>query len=312
MTLALTTLNSNGIVVTADSRQTYRNNAGLIRIGSDTAVKIFKLGDGIGAAIAGKAFIADANGNLKPTGHFIDAFQRAGVDPAWTVRDVAERLNDYLQALFVPLEQTNLRQNITSAVTQQGGSNLVFGNWVGNILPYTFVGSDGQTKKDAGSFDTVDLLVAGFDSDGVGRSYSVHVPSGITGEMDTIRSGAQWIGQTEVVQRIVLGFDVSGGNLPFVKDALARDPVGTTNELAKLNFIINFGSMSLQDAIDFNVLITRTTESIQRFSDGTNMSPGGITGVGGPITVAAILPDTGFAWVTKKQLRAENSVLDLD
>jgi hypothetical protein len=33
---------------------------------------------------------------------------------------------------------------------------------------------------------------------------------------------------------------------------------------------------------------------VQRFSDGTHMSPGGITGVGGAIDVAKITPDSDF------------------
>ena len=100
--------------------------------------------------------------------------------------------------------------------------------------------------------------------------------------------------------------------MSFVKAAFGSDPVQTAAELAKLEYIINFGAMSLQDAIDFNILITRTTESIQRFSDGTVFSPGGITGVGGAVAVAAILPDRGFMWVTKKQLRAEEAEIDID
>jgi hypothetical protein len=116
-------------------------------------------------------------------------------------------------------------------------------------------------------------------------------------------------GKALLVSRIMKGYDPAGGNLPFVKDAFARDPVQTAADLAKLEYIVNWSTMTLQDAIDFNVLITRTTESIQRFSDGTVLNPGGITGVGGDINVAALLPDGGFTWIRKKQLDVEGSAM---
>jgi hypothetical protein len=48
--------------------------------------------------------------------------------------------------------------------------------------------------------------------------------------------------------------------------------------------------------------MTRITESVQRFSDGTITTPGGIAGVGGAIDIAKITPDDGFAWVRQKHL----------
>jgi hypothetical protein len=65
--------------------------------------------------------------------------------------------------------------------------------------------------------------------------------------------------------------------------------------------------MTLQDAVDFNVLMTKITESIQRFSDGTVMNPGGITGVGGYINVALITPNEGFRWINKKEVVVEDN-----
>jgi hypothetical protein len=58
--------------------------------------------------------------------------------------------------------------------------------------------------------------------------------------------------------------------------------------------------------------MTRTTESIQRFSDGTVISPGGVTGVGGEIDIAVITPENGFVWLKKKKLKSEGAELSLD
>ncbi len=56
MTLSLSTLTCDGIVLSADSRQTYPNQKGMTRIGSDNAVKLFRINDKAGLVIAGIAF----------------------------------------------------------------------------------------------------------------------------------------------------------------------------------------------------------------------------------------------------------------
>ena len=112
--------------------------------------------------------------------------------------------------------------------------------------------------------------------------------------------------------RIVKGYAPEAGNLDFVKDALSKDAAKITEQLNKLEYIINWGTITLQDAIDFCVLMTRTTESIQRFSDGTFLAPGGIAGVGGKIDIAVITPENGFVWLKQKKLKSEGSELSLD
>ena len=76
MTLVISTLTSSGIVLSADSRQTYRNIAGVIRIGSDSATKVFKLTDRCGVAISGRAFLIDGDQQQKDVGYFITQFKR--------------------------------------------------------------------------------------------------------------------------------------------------------------------------------------------------------------------------------------------
>src|SRR5207247_7528140 len=110
---------------------------------------------------------------------------------------------------------------------------------------------------------------------------------------------ALWVGQTDVLCRIVLGYAPESRNLEFVKEASARDATATTDQLNKLEYVINWGTITLQDAIDLCVLLTRTTESIQRFSDGTALAPGGIAGVGGEIDIAVITPENGFKWLKR-------------
>jgi len=153
------------------------------------------------------------------------------------------------------------------------------------------------------NIETISFVVAGYDPDGIGKAYLVTVPEQPKDEMsrNTERGGEFKLGQNDVVARIVNGWTPEVLNLPFVKDAQSKG-INVIGELNKVMYVINWGIMTLQDSVDFCVLMTRITESVQRFSDGTFMTPGGITGVGGAIDIAKITPSDGFQWIRKKEL----------
>jgi len=84
------------------------------------------------------------------------------------------------------------------------------------------------------------------------------------------------------------------------------------NQLQGLEYAIQWGTMTIQDAVDFCTLMIQTTSAIQRFSDGINADLGDMPGVGGPIDVAVITPDQGFVWISKKKLRYGDNEVDLN
>jgi len=126
--------------------------------------------------------------------------------------------------------------------------------------------------------------------------------------------GASWTGQTDVITRIILGYD------PRFMDALAMKGLITSpsqgDQIAQavksLEYVISWGTMTLQDAIDLASLMIQSTSAIQRFSDGIAMNPGDIPGVGGPIDVAVITQEKGFVWISKKNLKIGDRELDLE
>lgn len=312
MTLALGITTSSGIVLTADSRQTYRNAASMMRVGSDNAMKLFQLSDRMGVAIAGRAFLQDTNGASKSTGWFIEEFKKKEMKPDLETKEVAQKLHDYLTGVFVDKAVISLEQTIRDAVAKEGGTELNMKARNGNTIAYTFNGKDGVAVERIGNFDNINLVIAGIDKDKIGRTYRVVVPGDVTSSGDTNLGGATWIGQTDVLGRIVKGWAPELDRLTFVNDAITKNKPDVQVQLNKLEYIINYGSMALQDAVDFGILITRTTESIQRFSDGTFLFPGGIPGVGGEIDVAVITPEKGFVWLKKKELKAGEDSIDLD
>ena len=308
MSLCITALTPSGIILTADSRQTYRNNAGMTRIGTDNAVKLFRLGKKMGVVIAGRAFFPDSTGVVKNTGWFIEEFRKSVLDGKDTIgiKETAEYLNDYLLHSFLKPEEARIKKLLPAEIAKEGGTKLVFGATEGVTINYSFT-KDGKNIERKFYIETVSFIVAGYNSDGVGQAYFVEVPHPPTDPLsrNTKAGGHLRIGQIDVVGRIIKGWPPELFNLDFIKNAQSQG-VKVNEELDKLEYIINWGIMTLQDAIDFCVLMTRITESVQRFSDGTFMTPGGITGVGGAIDIAKITPDTDFQWVREKQLEVND------
>lgn len=311
MTLAISTITSSGIVLTADSRQTYKNQAGAIRIGSDSATKLFKLNDKCGVAISGRAFLKDGS-STKDAGFFVKEFADTGNIDGKNIKEVAQSLSEYLGSIFVVTELGALKSQIEERVEQIGGTQLTFLAPKGINLPYSYQDKGGKTVSDYGWIETINMIVAGIDDDKVGRAYTVCVPDGPINEKDTKQCGALWVGQTDVILRIIKGYAPEIENLDIVKEGLMRNQAVVQAQFERLEYIINWGTITLQDAVDFCILMTRTTESVQRFSDGTSLAPGGIPGVGGEIDIAVITAKDGFRWLKQKVVKTEGYEINLN
>jgi hypothetical protein len=309
MTLVVSTLTSSGIVLTADSRQTYTNRAGAIRIGSDSAMKLFRLSDKCGVAISGRAFIEE-NGRVKDVGFFIKRFRKNEVLKGLSTKEIAEKLHKYLGDLYLQQDIDKKKKEIEAEVAKKG-TELVFDHSDSHLIPYSYTDKEGKKIYDTAWIETIHMVVAGIDKDDIGRAYAVSIPKGITNQGDTEVCGVLWTGQGDVMSRMIKGIAPEAENLNFVKEALEKDNAGTRSQLDSVMYIINWGIITLQDAVDFCILMTRTTESLQRFSDGTLSSPGGIPGVGGEIDIAVISPEKGFEWLRKKSIRTSDAILSL-
>jgi hypothetical protein len=304
MTLSIASVTSSGIVLTADSRQTYSNNVGMTRIGTDNANKLFQITDKVGVVIAGKAFIMDDKNVLKSTGWYIQQFKKDKLHDKWTVKEIADNLNAYFLEVLVKPEEQRLKTLFTNDITtNKQGSNIVYDLRDNLKVHYSYLKDGGKIEGDF-YIDPISLIVAGFDEDTIGRAYLVETPSQIKIDRNTEYGGPLWIGQNEIVARIVKGMSWELNMLPFVKNA-RESGEEVDKQLAGMEYIINWTTMTLQDAIDFCVLVTQITESIQRFSDGTGLHPDGITGVGGSVDVAAITAEEGFQWIQRKELTVD-------
>ena len=184
-------------------------------------------------------------------------------------------------------------------------------------IRFRFKDLKGNIKKGIAGVEKISLLVAGYNKDGSYEVYHCHIPGEVQKRNNSKEKGreygASWIGQTDVISRIVLGYDNRIRNIKFINEAAAKISQEEINkQLRNLEYIIQWGTMALQDAIDFCILMIQTTSAIQRFSDGIVADPGNIPGVGGPIDVAIITPDKGFVWINRKKLKIGEVEKDFD
>jgi hypothetical protein len=156
---------------------------------------------------------------------------------------------------------------------------------------------DGQT--------VLTFVVAGYDPGSrEGALFSLDIPSAAaptTASRSTNNPGPWWIGQTNVVARIINGYDYSALSLPFVQGANQAGTVAA-DQLKGLSYIVSCNIMTQQDAIDFAVGMIQITITTQRFTAGIVNQLGAIAGVGGPIDVAVVRPGTNVSWVHRKEL----------
>lgn len=315
MSLAINTTTPEGIVLVADSRQSYRNRKGMVRIGSDNASKLFQLNKRIGIAVTGLAFILEDD-VPKNISKFIEEFKRETDIEKLDVKDVAKKLYDFFDKKYNWQEKLEKLPEEIKISLQRQGCKILEVKKEQYIIKFRFKDPQGSLKDSAAGVDSVDLLVAGYNEDGSHEVYICRIPGEIQKNRDSKEKGkdygASWIGQIDVVSRIILGFDGRIGNIEFIKEVTKKLGQEKVNkQLRNLEYFIQWGTMTLKDAIDFCTLMIQTTSAIQRFSDGITGDPGDIPGVGGPVDVAVITPDKGFVWISKKKLQVGENEIDL-
>lgn len=316
MSLGINVTIPEGIVLAADSRQTYRNQKGMARVGSDSASKVFRLGSRMGLVIAGVAFLPQQT-VLKNVSGFIDDFRQTIPVDKLSVGEVAKELSQYFDARVPYREQLkNIPTSIRADMARQGFELLDLKEEATRVV-FHFKNQQGQIQEAVAAPDGLQFILAGYNKDKSTEAYMIYIPGATDQARDSRKQGkeygAGWIGQTDVVTRIVLGFDPRLQSIPLVREAASKigEPA-VQQQLRGVEYSIQWGTMTLQDAVDFCQLAIETTTAIQRFSDGVLMDPGDMTGVGGPIDLAVITYDKGFVWLNRKHLKTKSGEVDLD
>lgn len=272
MTLAVTVVCQDGVVVAADSRTTLGNHR-MLRVGSDFTHKVFAPG-GVAVATYGEAFV-DERSIASHMAEF--AVVEAGncAHPGPTARRLAAFFGDRYDAQLAALGDAR----------------------------------DDDADPPPPDVATLGFLVSGYDDAGVGEAWEVTLPGRAVEQIATTANGggAAWRGQSDVVTRMVRGAD-----LELLVRLAAVNEMGDELDammplLDECSYRIPFDSMNLQDGIDFAVLCIRTTIDVQRLTLGPLATAPEFSwpGVGGPIEIATVTATGGFAWVQRTSVQGE-------
>ncbi|TSA28787.1 hypothetical protein D4R71_00040 [bacterium] len=313
MTLIINTTTPEGIVIATDSRQSYRNRKGISRIGSDTAKKLFKINNRVGVAISGLAFIEN-EGVLRNVSTVIDNFIESNNNlDNISVKEITEKLYEsFSDSYNIDKQFKILETKIKQDLNNKNCKDITF-SIINNILSFNFKDRDGKLQSGTAGIEQINFLVAVYNTDNSHEVYTCFLPGDIQNKRDsTIKGkeyGASWMGQTDLVTRIILGFDPRIGKIEFIKSI---DPKIVKDGLRNLEYSIQWGTMTLQDGVDFSDLMIKTTSALQRFSDGILAEPGDMPGVGGEVDIAVITKKFGFKWINKKLITYQDRKIEIN
>ena len=270
MTLAVTVVCQDGVVVAADSRTTLGNHR-MLRVGSDFTHKVFASGE-VAVATYGEAFV-DERSIASHMAEF--AVVEAGNcdHPGPTARKLAAFFGDRYDAWRA------------ADAAREG---------------------DPAPPPDVA---TLGFLVSGYDDAGVGEAWEVTLPGRAVEQIATTTNGggAAWRGQSDVVTRMVRGADLELLVRLAAVNEMGEALDAVMPLLDECSYRIPFDSMNLQDGIDFAVLCIRTTIDVQRLTLGPLATAPEFSwpGVGGPIEIATVTATGGFRWVQRTAVQGE-------
>lgn len=306
MTLSLITATPEGIILAADSRQSYRNQKWISRIWSDSASKVFQLGSRAGLVIAGLAFLPEGN-VMKNVSKFIKDFTKNNPDiDEMTVENIAKHLHKYFESKYDYKKHIEMLKEQHTAYLVTQGFEVLKVTYMPPKIIFEALNQKKEPQTQVVAIDVLQFILAWFNTDESYHVFSVGIPGGVNKLRDSnvlgMEYGAGWIWQWDVATRIIMWVDNRLQGLPFVQEYLKEHPeTDLKPQLAQLEYSIQWGTMTLQDAVDFSILAIQTTSAIQRFSDGIIGDPWDMPGVGGPIDVAVITLDNWFNWVYRKE-----------
>jgi hypothetical protein len=313
MSLAIITTTNEGNILAADSLETYKNVTGDIREGSENRMKLFQLNNRVGAVACGISFLE--NKNIQQ--HIITFKNSLSLEDK-TVLYIADKLYDYFAEKYHKMMGTMIELK-KKEIQNKGGKNIEINI---NLECVEMKYKDGEGKEINTKFfqPILEILVAGHDPDGTNNVYKITIPdpkekNGLLLKISGSQCGATWIGQTDVLVRIIRGWSPEIKRLTLIEQLPDKKKEELIRQINEQEYQINWATMTIQDAIDFSTLAIKTTESVQKITDGTWQNPGSSPGVGGPIDIAVTMPKKGYIWVQKKKISAHGNGsvgIDLD
>ena len=254
----------SGLVVAADSRVTLTAQppagGAAYQVHFDNASKLLRFGSPHNFVAAVTYGQALVPGQERTAESFLPELQAALPQQRLTVDAFAQAVSDFYVAQW------------GAAMTNYQGDPMIFG-------------------------------VAGFDENApYGRTFLFQIPNApapveqLPGAQEF---GATWGGQTEIVDRILKGYQTGLDTRIVQALGLGQPQTAQLQQtLGSEQMVIPIGVMALQDCVNLAITLIRTTIAMQQLSVG-------IRGVGGPIDIVTITRTEGIRPVRFKEVTAD-------
>lgn len=301
MTLIINIVTPEGIIMASDSRQSERNIKEFTRISTNSANKLFSLNDRVIVGTAGLAFFADNTGIRKNVSEYIESFKKDNKLDLLTVEEIATKLQEYINKHYPWEKQLDISAQQLEIEAKQNGDKILSIERRDDSIDFKIKQPSGRIREGHLNIEPVNLLVSGYNSDGTTQTYEINAPGEKILKRENNEFGCTWIGQGDVVSRIILGYDSKLFKVPIIKAMGKKADDDLRTQIRGLEYFIQWSLITLQDAVDLAVFLIKSTSVMQRFADGISMDVGDFQGVGGPIDVALITKD-GIKWINKKEI----------
>ncbi len=301
MTLIVNIVTPEGIVIASDSRQTERNLKQFTRISTNSANKLFALNNRIIVATAGLAFFADDTGIRKNVSEYIEEFKEDNNLENLTVDEISTRLHEYINKQYPWEKQLDISAQQLEIEAERNGEKVLSLDRKNDSIEFKIKQPSGRIKEGHLNIEPVNLLVTGYNPDGTKETFEVNAPGERILKRKNDEYGCTWLGQGDLVSRLILGYDSKLFKIPMIKSMNKNSLEDLKSQLRGLEYYIQWNLITLQDAVDLAVFLIKSTSMIQNYADGINMDVGDFQGVGGPIDVVLITKD-GINWIKKKEV----------
>ncbi|MCD7781479.1 MAG: hypothetical protein LUG89_02110 [Methanosphaera sp.] len=304
MTLLISITTDQGIVLASDSRQSQTNTNHIVRILTDNAVKIFELNSKVAIGAAGLSTYINDQGRLHTVSKYIQQYKETNNVESMSVEALARDIHRYIYNKFPwKLQIDETINKFKNDVASKKGRVLSI-NVQDNIINYTVQYPNKPVEQGNITVEPIDLLICGYNPGGDRYTYEAKIPGSVDLKRDSNDYGATWVGQTDVLTRLILGYDPNILNTDIFRNITQNNPDKireVQQQLTGVEYNIPWSLLTLQDAIDLSVFLIKITSQIKKFSNGINMDMGDLQGVGGSVDVLVIKPDE-IQWINKKQL----------
>ena len=301
MTLIINIVTPEGIVMASDSRQSERNIKQFTRIFTNSANKLFSLNDRVIVGTSGLAFFADDSGLRKNVSEYIEAFKKDNKLDSLTVDEISTKLQEYINNHYPWEKQLDISAQQLEIEAELNGERIISLDRKKDSIDFKIKQPNGRIKEGHLNIEPVNLLVSGYNPDGTSETYSLNAPGGKILKRKNDEFGCTWIGQGDVVSRLILGYDSKLFKIPVIKSMGQKHNGDLRTQIRGLEYYIEWNLITLQDAVDLSVFLIKSTSIMQRYADGISMDVGDFQNVGGPIDVALITKD-GIKWINKKEI----------